>query len=221
MMKRLLRWAREGSIATVAVCTMASAPTAAQAGWFDDVKDATAGIAGLLNPSHDIGKFALGTVMMGGGAAVWASSGMALGAAAIVGTALTAGGILLIVGGAGLAIWGGYKIWKSFQDDGSDRTPTAPGRPGSGAGDPGRPGRIEPGGETPGTSTNPGTPGTPGSGTPGSGTGTFPGGTSTSPGNNHARPGATVPGIRPRPVPGTNVGGASGAGMGPNSVLPR
>lgn len=204
MMKRLIRWAREGSIATITVVTLASAPLAAQASWFSDVKDAAVGIGALLNPTHgnDIGKFALGTIMMGGGAAVWASSGMAIGAAAIVGTALTVTGVGLIVVGAGLAIYGGYKIWKSFQDDGTPK-PTTPTRPGAGGSEPGSPGRIDP--DRSGTGA--GTPGAPGSGT------TIEGGGNTAPGNNSGRRPLPLPGRRvPITAPSTTPS-APGAGM--------
>lgn len=171
MLARLIRWAREGSIATVTVVTFASVPAVAHANWFDDVKDAGRAVGAIFNPSHDIGKFALGSVMAGGGLAVAALADVAVaaGAAAIVGTAITGGAIVLVGVGVGLAIWGGYKLWKSFngKDTPAPITPTRPGAPGGPGADPGDPGRIEPGRTQPGSNT-PGTIGDAGNaGTPG------------------------------------------------------
>ena len=212
MLGRLIRWAREGSIATFTVLALASAPVTAQAGWFDDVKDLGRGLAGLFDPRHDIGKFSLGSVMVGGGMAVIAGAEMAtaIGAAAVVGTAITGGGILLVAAGIGLAVWGGYKLWKSFNgDDEGDRTrPRPPDRPtGPGTDDPGRPGRVEP--------TRPGEGGTTGPGTIGSGG-------STTPGDNGPRTRPRVPVIRQPTATGngaTSPGRAGGAGM--SGGLPR
>lgn len=209
MLARLIRWAREGSIATLTVVTFASVPAVAHASWFDDIKDAGRALGAVFNPGHDIGKFALGSVMVGGGLAVAASADLAVaaGAAAIVGTAITGGAIVLVAVGVGLAVWGGYKLWKSFngKDDPAPITPTRPTGPGT---EPGRPGRVDPGRNTPGT----------GAGTPGSGTGTIgSGGSSTTPGNNSTRPERTRPGSAIQPLPGnvgspSTIGGASPAG---------
>lgn len=211
MLGRMIRWAREGSIATFTVLAFASAPTAAEAGWFDDVKDAVSGLGALMNPSHDLGKFMTGSVMVGGGMAVIASAELAtaVGAAAIIGTGITFGGIAIVAVGAGLAIWGGYKLWKSFNGDDAVRTPPVRERPGDGGGtsDPGRPGRIDPGGTRPG-GTTPGGPGTVG------------GGTSSTPGDNGPRDRDRG---RPR-FEDDNMpahGGASPAGMRPGGFLPR
>lgn len=219
MLGRMIRWAREGSIATFTVLAFASAPTAAEAGWFDNVKDAVSGLGALMNPSHDLGKFMTGSVMVGGGMAVIASAELAtaVGAAAIIGTGITFGGIAIVAVGAGLAIWGGYKLWKAFNgNDAGDRTPPVRERPGDGNGttDPGRPGRIDPGGTRPGEGGTPGGPGTVG------------GGTSSTPGDNGPRERIDPRGPRPSfnddnvtPRPGT--GGAAPAGMRPGSFLPR
>jgi hypothetical protein len=116
--------------------------------------------------------------------------------------------------GAGLAIWGGYQLWKSLYDDG-DRTPPVRERPGEGGGvtDPGRPGRIVPGGTRPGTGGTPGGPVSVG------------GGTSSTPGDNGPRERIDPRGPRfdndnnnpSRP----NTGTASPAGMRPGTFLPR
>ena len=218
MLGRLIRWAREGTIATVTVLAFASAPTAAEAGWFDDVKDAARGLGALMNPSHDLGKFMTGSVMVGGGMAVIASAEMAtaIGAAAIIGTGITFGGIAIVAVGAGLAIWGGYKLWKSFNGNDGERTPPIRERPadGGGATDPGRPGRIDPGSTRPGEGNTPGVPGTVG------------GGTSSTPGDNGPRDRNDPRGPRfdndgnntpARP----NTGTAAPAGMRPGTFLPR
>lgn len=215
MLGRLIRWAREGTIATVTVLAVSSAPVTAHAGWFDDVKDTARGLAALMNPSHDLGKFMTGSVMVGGGMAVIAGADIAtVAGAAALGTAITFGGIAIVAVGAGLAIWGGYKLWKSLNDDG-DRTPPVRERPGEGGGttDPGRPGRVDPGGTRPGD-------GTPGGGGPG----TVGGGNSSTPGDNGPRDRIDPRGPRhdsnnnnaSRPTPG-----ASPAGMRPGTFLPR
>lgn len=215
MLGRLIRWAREGTIATFTVLAVASAPVAAEAGWWDDVKDAGRALGGLFDPRHDIGKFSLGSVMVGGGLAVIAGAEMAtaVGAAAIVGTAITGGGILLVAAGVGLAVWGGYKLWKSFNgDDEGDRTrprpPDRPTGPGTG-GDPGRPGRID--------------PDRPGSGTTTTGPGTIGSGGSSTPGDNGPRVRPEAPGPLRSPTGvgnGATSGRAGGAGMS-GGILPR
>jgi hypothetical protein len=214
MLARLIRWAREGSIATATVIAFASVPAVAQASWFDDIKDAGRALGAVFNPSHEIGKFALGSVMVGGGMAGIAAGEMAVaaGAAAIVGTAITGGAIVVIAVGLGLAVWGGYQLWKSFngKDTPAPITPPSPNRPG-GPTEPGRPGRIEPGRTSPGS-------GTPGTGTvPGSGSGTIgDSGSSTTPGGNVGRNERTtdLPGLR-RPAPGSTGSSASSGGAAP------
>ena len=214
MFARLFRWAREGSIVTLTAVALAGAPATALAddgdGFFDKAKFLVQGLGAVFNPSHDIGKFALGSVMVGGGMAGIAAGEMAVaaGAAALVGTAITAGAAVAIVAGVGLAVWGGYRLWKSFNDDGNSGRPAPidPSRPAPGGPMPGDPGRIDPG---------PITPGSPGVPTPGAPGPVETGGGSNTPGDNGPRIRLPVPPRRssaPTTAP-SNVGEAAPAGF--------
>jgi hypothetical protein len=205
----LVRWVREGSIATVVSVAVLSAPINAHAGFFDDIGEVLSsapeligGLGKLMDPRHDIGKFVTGSVLLGGvGLGGLALAAMFTGVAA---TVITGGAAIAIVAGIGLMVWGGYNLWKSFNGSDSPGSGGRPARPPADGGD-NRPGRIEPGR---GNDTAPGS-GVPGTGTsPGS---ISSGGNSSTPGTNVGRPNDTRgPELRPR---APTVGGADAAGI--------
>lgn len=154
MLARLMRFAREGSLAVALAVAVAGAPVAAEASFWSDLKDAAEAAPVLFNPSHPVGKMLSGAVLWGGG---WA------GAAAVSSLALPpmvfATGIAIGVVGIGLIGWGIYELARDTRvaDGGRTQPGTTPGGGGSGGGSGG--GTIPGGGNPnpPGGGGNPST----------------------------------------------------------------
>ncbi len=167
----LMKVVKEGSLAVALSVAVVGAPAAAEASFWDDVKEVASVVPDLFNPSHAVGKMLSGAVLFGGG---WA--GAALVSSLAFPPAAFIAGVGIGIVGLGLIGWGIYQLAtdSGSRNDGPARVPGTiprnPGEelPGGGRDLPGGSGSETTPGNVPG-GTNPNPPGGGGTGNPSSG----------------------------------------------------